>query len=65
MYLVCVFINGHEVERMGETHSAKSSTKISDAWGILFGRKMRFDEIIAYINNVWLDPSYRLTIVRM
>lgn len=65
VYLVCDFINGHEVEIMGGSHHSKNSVKISNAWHILFGRKMKFDEIISYINNVWFDPSYHLYIVKL
>lgn len=60
--IICKFINGVEVLKSGENCS-KKKTKISYAWYSLF-KDMEFEEIIKYINNVWLDPSYHLYIVK-
>lgn len=58
--IVCKFINGVEVYKTGKNNS-KKETKISYAWYSLF-KNMEFEEIIKYINNVWLDPSYHFYI---
>lgn len=56
----CVFINGVEVSSTGSNNS-NNKNKIIGAWEGLFG-SMPFSEIVAYINNTWLDPSYHLYI---
>lgn len=56
--IVCKFINGSEVKKKGQNNS-KNKMKVSRAWEILF-KGLSFKEIISYINNVWLDPSYHL-----
>jgi hypothetical protein len=61
IYIVCEFINGDRVTMMGGQNHSKDVSKISLAWHALF-REMKFEEIISYINNVWLDPSYHLYI---
>lgn len=58
--IVCKFINGTRVTKFGKNCSKKQS-KISSAWQSLF-KELEFDEIVRYINNVWLDPSYHLYI---
>lgn len=58
--IICEFINGTEVTKKGE-NSSKKRSKISYAWITLF-EGLEFDEIIKYINNVWLDPSYHFYI---
>lgn len=60
MKLICKFINGVKVESKGEQHSRKSK-KIENARKALF-KELDFKATIAYINNVWLDPSYHLYI---
>lgn len=60
--ITCKFINGVEVLKSGENYS-KKKTKISYAWYSLF-KDMEFEEIIKYINNVWLDPSYHLYVIK-
>ena len=55
--IVCKFINGKEVMLRGK-HNSKKNSKRQDAWNKLFGKLGSFQEIISYINNVWLDPSY-------
>lgn len=54
--VVCKFINGTQVKEYGKNNS-KNMHKISYAWDALF-KGLEFKEIIEYINNVWLDPSY-------
>lgn len=54
--IVCEFINGTPVTKKGGNNSTRES-KVREAWKILFGN-LSFTETIAYINNVWLDPSY-------
>ena len=61
--IICKFINGTEVVKRGE-NSSKKRTKISYAWVTLFGG-LEFDEVIRYINNVWLDPSYHFYIEKI
>lgn len=59
--VTCKFINGREVQKTGGQESKKDS-KRTRAWNKLFGN-MSFEEIIAYINNVWIDPAYHFYIV--
>jgi len=61
-WLFCEFINGSEVQKMGGQES-KNENKRRIAWNTLFSKCSDFHEIISYINNVWLDPSYRLRIL--
>jgi len=63
IYVVCKFINGDEVKKSGSVSNnfSKDESKILASWNKLFGR-MKFEKIIAYINNTWLDPSYHLYI---
>lgn len=61
--VVCKFINGIEVLKSGENFS-KKQTKTSYAWYSLF-KDLEFEEIIKYINNVWLDPSYHFYIEKI
>lgn len=58
--LILEFINGTEVKGFGGQNSKKKG-KRTRAWNGLFGGKT-FEEIIAYINNTWLDPAYHLYI---
>jgi len=58
MKVVCEFINGSQVKGTGENNSKKDS-KIKKAWGTLF-EGLDFKEILEYVNNVFLDPSYHL-----
>ncbi len=58
--VICKFINGSEVVGSGKYYSKKRG-KVSSAWETLFSN-LEFDEVIKYINNVWLDPSYHLYI---
>lgn len=62
IFLVCEFINGSEVTKMGGQES-KNEKKRDKAWQTLFSQCKDFREIIFYINNVWLDPSYKLRIL--
>lgn len=58
--LICKFINGSEVHLNGKRDNFNK--KVVDlAWKKLFNG-MSFNEIIEYINNVWLDPSYHIYI---
>lgn len=59
--VVCKFINGKEVIGRGENNS-KKNLKCKDAWETLFA-EFTFEELIQYINNTWLDPSYHFYIV--
>jgi len=61
LMLVCKFINGSEVKGRG-SHNSKNKRKIDTAWKSLF-KDWEFIDIIEYINNVLLDPSYHLYIV--
>lgn len=61
--VVCKFINGNEVSRMGEGRGSRNARKLKAAWELLFG-KYGFQENINYINHVWLDPSYHLYVKR-
>jgi len=56
--VVCKFINGTPVIKRGK-HSSHKKSKIRKAWRTLFGDST-FREVLSYINNVWLDPSYHL-----
>lgn len=42
---------------------SKNEKKRDKAWQTLFSQCKDFREIIFYINNVWLDPSYKLRIL--
>jgi len=66
MYVVCVFINGEEVKKTGVSggNFTKDEFKMKKSWDSIFYR-MNFCEIIKYINNVWLDPSYHLYVKRI
>lgn len=55
----CELINGSEVKKEGENNS-KNMSKIKKAWNILFVDCENFEQIIAYVNSVLLDPSYHL-----
>jgi hypothetical protein len=59
--VICKFINGTEVITLGENNSKKTS-KILKAWNILF-EGLNFQEILSYVNNTFLDPSYHLYLV--
>ncbi len=61
--VVCEFINGVEVKKRGR-HDSKNPRKLRKAEEVVFG-DMSFEDKIAYINNVWLDPSYHLYIVKI
>lgn len=56
--VTCKFINGTEVITQGENNSKRAS-KILKAWNILF-EGLNFKEILSYVNNTFLDPSYHL-----
>lgn len=56
----CKFINGTQVKGSGKNNT-EDKEKISFAWNALF-KGLKFNEIIDYINSVWLDPSYHLYI---
>jgi len=59
--LICMFINGHPCKQTGFCGS--NDIKISSyGWRILFKGFTRFQDKIAFINNVLLDPSYRFYI---
>lgn len=60
--VICIFINGHPVEKVGKDNW-RNEEKIKKAWNLLFKRS-EFKPILNYINNVWLDPSYRFYIKR-
>lgn len=62
VYLICDFINGNEVKKTGNGDSL-NFRKLKNAWDSLFINCNNFEEIIYYINNVWLDPAYRLRII--
>lgn len=55
----CKFINGTQVRGKGKGNNSKNKKKIANAWTALFG-EFSFTESIAWINNIWLDPSYHL-----
>ena len=57
--VICTFINGTEVGKTGENNS-KNIYKIRRAWKTLFADCENFEQIIAYVNNALLDPSYHL-----
>ncbi|MFZ2150535.1 MAG: hypothetical protein WAZ12_01915 [Candidatus Absconditicoccaceae bacterium] len=61
--VICSFINGSPVTKSGENNSKKES-KVSRAWNILF-EGLTFKEIIEYVNNTFLDPSYHLYLVEI
>lgn len=67
IYIVCKFINGEEVLKNGSSNKnfTKNESKMMESWYKLFCKTKNFEEIIAYINNVWLDPSYHLYIKRL
>ena len=54
--IICKFINGQEIKARGGKNS-KNEKKCQEAWNLLF-RNISFQEIVNYINSVWLDPSY-------
>ena len=56
--VTCKFINGTQVSGRGKNNSVNSS-KLSKAWYTLFNG-LNFNEIIEYVNNTFLDPSYHL-----
>lgn len=53
----CCFINGVEVLKKGENNS-RNPKKILKAWKTLFCDCETFEEMMAYVNNILLDPSY-------
>ena len=57
----CKFLNGTEIVTLGENNSKKTS-KIFKAWNILFAG-LDFKETLFYVNNTFLDPSYRLQLL--
>lgn len=59
--ILCTFINGKRVTKTGRFNSKKPQ-KISTAWKSL-SKEMDFKEFIAYLNNVWLDPSYHFYVI--
>lgn len=59
--LVCKFINGKEVMGSG-SYKSKKPTKRQNAFSVLFKNKT-IPNIIAWINNVFLDPSYHFYLV--
>jgi hypothetical protein len=61
--VICQFINGNPVEVKGE-HNSKNKNKCLHAWKILFKGMKTFKKKIAYINNVWLDPSYHFYVIK-
>jgi len=61
--IVCQFINGTQVKRSGRNNS-KKYLKVSKAWKILFNG-LDFKEIIEYVNNILIDPSYHLYIIEI
>ena len=60
--VVCKFINGSECKKTGAQNSKKSG-KCQEAWALLF-KGLKFKSAIHYINNTWLDPSYRFYVIR-
>lgn len=61
----CHFFNGHEVKKSGNSDS-KVFQKLDYSWENFFPQSgMTFEEKISWINNVWLDPSYKLKIVKV
>ena len=58
--VICVFINGSQVQKWGGNNS-KNKSLIKKSWDYLFNG-LDFKQTIAYINNVWFDPSYHLYI---
>lgn len=65
-YLVYVkFINGDEVKKKGFGHDSKNIDKLLSAWEELFGEDCSFEECIAQLNAIWIDPSYHLYIKRV
>lgn len=67
IYVVCKFINGEEVAKTGSSNKnfTKNEAKMMESWYKLFSKIKSFEEIVAYINNVWLDPSYHLYIRKL
>ncbi len=60
VYVFCKFINGEEVGGSSvNCNFSKDEAKIMLSWLKVFG-EMKFEEVISYINNTWLDPSYHL-----
>jgi hypothetical protein len=60
--VVCRFINGTRVKMCGGQNSKKKS-KCEVAWKALFGN-LTFQEVIGYINSMWLDSSYHFYVIR-
>lgn len=56
--VTCKFVGGTEVDKLGQFCSKKPG-KIATAWNSLM-KGLDFAQSVEYINNVWLDPSYRL-----
>lgn len=60
--VICVFINGHRCVKTGS-----SGTKVPEkqfyAWNVIFKEQISFQNKINYINNVLIDPSYRLYVI--
>ncbi len=64
LFLTCQFINGHPVTICGNTNcSDPNGQTFYFAWRKLFGNMKKFRNIVEYINNVFLDPSYHLYVV--
>ncbi len=59
LYVVCEFINGDRILKMGGQNHSNDKSKISFAWNILF-KGMNFTEAVSYMNSIWIDPSYHL-----
>lgn len=59
--LICKFINGKEVRESGSYKSKRPLRRLT-AFSGLFKNKT-IPNIIAWINNVFLDPSYHFYIV--
>lgn len=59
-FVTCRFINGSEVKKSGKGGSKDPRIR-SEAWrNLFFNNISSMKDIIAYINNVWFDPSYHL-----
>jgi hypothetical protein len=59
-----VIFDKHELLRIRRALSInKSEIKKAKAWRLLFGR-LSLEQMVAKVNNVWIDPDYELVIVK-
>ena len=56
--VVCCFINGSPVKKRGRNNS-RNEENISRAWKTIFDG-LSFKEVLDYVNNILIDPSYHL-----